>query len=345
MDVSLPGSRYGEATQRVQFFRRLLDRVGTLPGVQAAGAISFLPLAGMGAATSYEVVGQPLPPKGEEPVCDVRVATNGYFEALAIRLVRGRWFNDGDPTDAKNRVIVNEALARRHWPGEDPIGKRIKVSWNDSREDEIIGVVADVHDGALETRPRAMTYWPHERFPYNTMTLTTRTAADPLGVVNPIVAIVRDLDPLLAVADVRTMEQVVADSVAQRRLTMMVLAIFAAAALALAAVGIYGVIAYTVSQRTQEIGIRMALGAREGDVLRMVVGQALTLTAGGIAIGAAGSLLLTRLMRDLLFAVEPRDPLTLAAVGGLLALVAAVASYLPGRRAARVDPSVALRAE
>ena len=345
MDVSLPSSRYRDAAQRIEFFQRLIDRVAALPGVQAAGAVSFLPLAGLGAATSYEVVGQPPPVKGEEPVCDVRVATNGYFKALEIPLVRGRWFIEDAANDIKNSVIINEAMARRHWPNEDPIGKRIKVSWNDTREDEIIGVVGDVRHAALETDARATNYWPYRRFPYNTMTLTVKASGDATSHVNSIVSIVRHQDPMLAVADIRTLEQVIGDSVAERRLTMLMLAIFAGAALVLAAVGIYGVIAYSVTQRTQEIGIRMALGARQRDVLWMVVGNAMLLTGLGIAIGAVSGLLLTRVMRQLLFQVRPTDPMTFVAVAAVLSAVALTASVVPGRRAARVDPLVALRAE
>jgi putative ABC transport system permease protein len=345
MDLSLPGSRYGDETKRIDFYHRLIDRIAALPGVEAAGAVSSLPLAGLGAATSYEVVGQPLPPKGEEPVCDVRVATNGYFKALGIPLLKGRWFDEDDPVDIKSRVIINEAMAQRHWPNEDPIGKRIKVSWNDTREDEIIGIVGDVRQAALDTTARATNYWPYRRFTYPTMTLTVKTAGEPTPLVNSIVTIVRNQDPLLAVADIRTMEQVIGDSVAQRRLTMLMLAIFAGAALVLAAVGIYGVIAYSVTQRTQEIGIRMALGARQADVLWMVVAHAMLLTAMGIALGAAGGVLLTRLMRELLFEVRPADPVTFGAVAAVLAIVAFAASYFPGRRAARVDPLIALRTE
>jgi putative ABC transport system permease protein len=345
MDVSLPGSRYGEAPRRVEFFRRVIERASVLPGVQSAGAVSFLPLAGLGAATSYVVVGQPAPPRGEEPVCDVRVATNGYFQALGIPLLKGRWFDEDDPNDAKDKVIINEAMARRHWPNEDPIGKRINISWNDRRDDVIIGVVGDVRDAGLEAAPRAMNYWPHARFPYGQMTLTIRTAGDPAAIVNSVRAIVHDQDPQIAVADIRTMDQVVSDSVAERRLTMLLLAVFASAALVLAAVGIYGVIAYSVTQRTQEIGIRMALGAQHSHVLRMVVGQAMLLAAGGIALGAAGAFALTRLMANLLYEVQPADPVTFAAVAAMLATVALAASLLPGRRATRVDPVIALRAE
>lgn len=345
MDVSLPDSRYSENVRKFEFFERLIDGIEALPGVQAAGAVSFLPLAGLGAATSYEVVGQPPPPKGEDHVCDVRVATNGYFKALGIPLLRGRWFNEDAPNDIQNAVIVNETMARRHWRNEDPVGKRIKVSWNDTREDEIIGVVGDVRHAALETEPRATNYWPYRRFPYNRMTLTVNASGEATAHANAIVSLIRNQDPLLAVADIRTMEQVVGDSVAERRLTMLMLVIFAGAALVLAAVGIYGVIAYSVTQRTQEIGIRMALGARQRDVLWMVVGNALLLTALGIGIGAASGLLLTRLMRQLLFQVRPADPMTFLAVAAVLFSVAFAASYFPGRRATRVDPLIALRAE
>ncbi len=345
MRVGLPDSRYGEPAQRVQFLQRLFDRVDALPGVQAAGATSFLPLAGLGAATSFEVIGKPRAPRGEEPVVDVRVMANDYLEAMGVPLLRGRLFNDQDPTDNRNRVVINETMAKKYWPGEDPIGKRIRISWNDPREDEIIGVVGDIRNAALETEARATNYWPHARFPYGSMTLAVRTAGEATSIVNAVRRLVREQDPNLAVADVRTMGDVVANSVAERRLTMLLLTIFAGAALLLAAVGIYGVIAYSVTQRTPEIGIRMALGAQRGDVLRMVVGQAMALAAAGIAIGGIGALLLTRLMTGLLFNVKPGDPLTFAAVACVLGVVAMVASYLPGLRATRVDPVIALRAE
>jgi putative ABC transport system permease protein len=344
MRVSLPQARYPEATNRVQFFERLLERVDTVPGVQASGAISFLPLVSLGSATRYEVVGQPQP-LGQEPVTDVRVIANDYFKSMGISLLRGRLFEDGSAADAQNRVIINETMARAHWPNEDPLGRRIKVSWNDDREDEIIGVVADVRMTGLDARPRPAIYWPHPRNAYGSMTLTVRALGDTGPVVNTIRGILRELDANLALADVRSMDEVVSRSVAQRRLTMTILTIFAAAALLLAAVGIYGVIAYTVTQRTQEIGIRVALGAQQRDVLRMVVGQAAVLAGIGIVAGAAGAVVLTRWMADLLFNVAPFDPMTFSAVAGLLAAVALLASYIPGLRATRVDPVVALRGD
>jgi putative ABC transport system permease protein len=264
---------------------------------------------------------------------------------MGIPLLKGRLFNEQDPDDSRNKIIVNETMARKHWPDQDPIGKKVKISWNDTREDEIVGVVGDVRHQGLETAPRSMTYWPHARFSYGAMTLAVRTATETSPVVNSVSRVIRELDPNLAVADVQTLDEVVEKSVAQRRLTMLILGIFACAALVLAAVGIYGVIAYSVTQRTQEIGIRMALGARRSHVLAMVMRQSVMLALTGIAIGAAGAFVLTRLMSDLLFEVKPFDPITFAAVSTALAAIAMLAAFVPGRRATRVDPVVALRAE
>ena len=345
MRLNLPGARYDSSARSEQFFDRLFAGIDGLPGVRAAGAVSFLPLAGLGSATSYEVVGQPPPPLGQAPVADVRVIHHSYLAAMGIPLLRGRLFNPHDENEAKNRVIVNEKLARTHWPNEDPIGKKIRISWSDNREDEIIGVVGDVRHASLDVAARPTTYWPYRRNAYGTMTVAVRTSGDASAIVNSIVGLVRQQDPLLAVSDVRTMDEVMAESVAQRRMTTMLLGIFAGAALLLAAVGIYGVIAYSVTQRIQEIGIRVALGAQGSHVLRMIVGQAAWLAAAGITLGAVGALLLTRLMAGLLFEVQPTDPLTFAAVALVLGGVALLASYIPGRRATRVDPVVALRAE
>jgi putative ABC transport system permease protein len=242
-------------------------------------------------------------------------------------------------------VIVNQALASKHFPGQDPIGKSISVAWFNEGPDEIVGVVGDVRQQSLETEARATIYWPPGRFTYPFTTVAIRTLGDPLTTVPAAVAALHELDPNVAAADIRTMEDVIDTSVAQRRLTMLLLAAFAGLALVLAAVGIYGVIAYSVTQRTQEIGIRMALGAQRGRVMRMVVGQAMTLAAIGVLAGGIGAWLLTRLMQNLLFGVTATDPLTFALVSVGLAAVAAAASAIPGLRATRVDPVVALRAE
>jgi putative ABC transport system permease protein len=345
MKVTIPTSRYDSADRQRAFFDDLFQRLDALPGVEAAGGNSFLPLNGMGAATAFEIVGQPKPPAGQENVADVRVVTHDYFKAMRIPLLRGRMFDQRDAGAKVRRVIVNDALARKYFPNQDPIGKRIVIWWYEQGEDEIVGVVADVRDSALETEPRAMTYWPPARFAYPFMTVAIRTAADPKAIVPAAAAALHDIDPHIAAADVRTMSEVVDVSVAERRLTMLLLAVFASIALLLAAVGIYGVISYTVTQRTQEIGIRMALGAQRGQVLSMVVRQALVLAGAGILIGAAGAMLLTGLMRNLLFGVQPSDPLTFAAVAGMLGIVAAAAASVPGLRATRVDPVIALRTE
>jgi putative ABC transport system permease protein len=345
MRVSLPGSRYGEPALRVQFFQRLLERVKALPGSKTAGAISSLPLSGLGAATGFTIVGKPPAPLGLGPVCDVRVILGDYFEALRMPLVRGRFFQPQDFGPNARRVVINETMARQYFPSEDPIGKRIKVNFGVEGDDEIVGIVGDVRHTNLEREPRATIYWPHERVASGSMTLALKTAGEVDSLGGGVIAAVRALDPQLAVGDIRSMEDVVSRSVAQRRLIMTLLAIFAAVALLLAAVGIYGVIAYSVTQRTQEIGIRMALGAQRSDVLRMVVGQSMLLTCTGIAVGAAGALALTHLMSGLLFDTKPADPVTFVAVAAVLAGVAGFASYLPGRRATRVDPVIALRAE
>ena len=345
MNISLPRSRYPEPAQLIQFYQRLLDRADALPGVEASSANSFLPLTGLGAATGFEVVGWPKPEPGAGPVCDVRVIANDYFKVMGIPLIKGRLFEQDEALDSKDKVIVNATLAAKYWPNEDPIGKRIKISWNDDREDEIIGVVGDVRHLALETEPRPMTYWPYPRFPYNGMALAIRTKNDPLSIAQSVVSIVREQDPNLAVAGIKTLEELVDDSVAQRKLTMVLLGVFAGAAMLLAGVGIYGLIGYTVSQRTQEIGIRMALGAKAGDVLRMVLRQAAMLAGAGIVLGAVGAALLTRFMAGMLYQVEPLDVTTFAAVAAVLAGVALLAAFVPGRRAARVDPVIALRAE
>jgi len=341
MKVTLPTSKYGEARQ---FFDRLYSQIDALPGVQAAGGVSFLPLNGLGAATDFTIPGRPVPSDGDRPVADVRVVTHDYFKAMGIPLLRGRLFDSRDDA-APHKVIVSADLARRFFPNEDPVGRRIAIDWNDNDPDEIIGVVGDVHQLTLDDEIRATTYWPPSRFAYPWNTVVIRTTGDPSRIVPEVSALVREYDSTIALADVRTMDDVMSISAAERRLTMLMLSAFAGLALLLAAVGIYGVISYSIGERTHEIGIRMALGAARGTVMRMVLRQALTLVAIGVAAGAAGAFILTRLMKTLLFGVPPSDPTTFVAVGALLTLVAATAAWVPGLRATRVDPVIALRAE
>ena len=345
MKVSIPTTKYPDAQRQQAFFNQLFERLDALPGVIASGSTSFLPIAGLGSATGFEIVGQPKPAPGQAPVTDVRVIANAYFKAMGIPVIRGRTFDPQDDGTNVRRVIINQALANKHFPGQDPVGKSIIVQWNDEAPDEIVGVVGDVRQQDLETAPRATIYWPPGRFTYPFATIAMRTSGDPRTIVSAAVDALHQLDPNVAAADVKTMEEVVDASVAQRRLTMLLLATFAGLALVLAAVGIYGVIAYSVTQRTQEIGIRMALGAQRSAVMRLVVGQAMMLAAIGLVTGGIGAWLLTRLMQKLLYGVTPSDPLTFAAVSAALALVAAIAASVPGLRATRVDPVVALRAE
>jgi putative ABC transport system permease protein len=343
--VSIPRATYNSDDKVRGFFDRLFERLDGLPGVRAAGGVSYLPMNGLGAATGLYIIGKPRPPAGQEAVTDVRVVTHNYFQAMGIPLLRGRLFDATDSGPGVKRLVINQALARKYFPGEDAIGKQLSIMWNDLGPDEIIGIVGDVRHQSLEDEVRPVIYWPPTRFSYPFMTVAVRTAADPTAIVTGIVDRLHQLDANVAAADIRTMEEVVDLSVAQRRVTMMLLAVFAGLALTLAAVGIYGVIGYTVTQRTQEIGIRMALGAPRASVLVMVLRQAMTLTLVGIVIGGSAAALLTRLMRKLLFGVTPSDPITFAVVAALLAAIAALAATVPGLRATRVDPLTALRSE
>jgi putative ABC transport system permease protein len=342
--VSVSGDRYEENARVRQFFNELFDGLGRARGVKTAGGVSFLPMNGMAAATGFSVVGREPPPLGQGHICEVRVVAGDYFGAMTIPVLAGRVFDRREQTETVNVVLVNAALAKRHFP-DGAIGQRIVVSWNDQAPDEIIGVVGDVRTSDLETEPRPTIYWPQGRFTYPWSTVVVRTEGDPSNAATLIRQQVKRLDPNVPVADVQLLETVVAKSTAQRRLTMMLLALFAAVALTLAVVGIYGVMSYIVAQRTREIGVRMALGARRGQILRLVVGRALLLAVIGVALGTVSAWLATRYMESLLFQTDAGDPVTLAAVAALLIGAAAAASYVPGRSATRVDPLVALRAE
>ncbi len=339
MKVTVPASRNREARQ---FFDRLYSEIDALAGVQASGGISFLPLNGLGAATDFSIPGRPAS-DADRMVADVRVVTHDYFKAMRIPLLKGRLFDARDSGSGIHRVVISADLARRFFPNDDPIGKRIAIDWNEQTPDEIIGVVGDVHQLTLDDEIRATTYWPPARFAYPWNTLVIRTSGDPVRIVPEVAALVHRYDSTIAVADVRTMDEVLSGSAAERRLTMLLLSAFATVALLLAAVGIYGVVSCSITERVHEIGIRMALGAARQAVMRMVLAQALTLSISGVAVGAVGAWLLTRLMKTLLFGVPAFDPVTFVAVSALLVLVAAVAAWIPGRRATRIDPALALR--
>jgi putative ABC transport system permease protein len=346
--IDLPRASYSSREQRSLFYQRLQQEISALGGVINVGAIGELPLSGSTNSGSFEIEGQLPSQSTDSPHADWWEATPGYLETMDIPLKAGRFFTDADRTGTPNVVVVSEGLAKRYFRGEDPIGKRIdflgevgKPVWS-----TIIGVVGDIKQRGLDDRQNSQFYAPyHQTLFASGLTVVVRTASDPAAVIGSIRNAVQRINPQLAVYDLRTMEQVAARSVAERRFTTFLLALFAGLALVLACVGLYGVIAYSVTQRTQEIGIRMALGAQTGDVLRMILNQSLVLTLVGLVVGTIASLALTRYLASLLFNVKPTDPVTLVSVSLLLALVSVVASYIPARRAARVNPIVALRYE
>ena len=345
--VSLPEEEYRKPEQVRAFYRDLLNRLEHLPGVIAAGGVNILPLSGGNSSGTVTVDSHAVPADQTTPEADWRPVTPGYFKALGIALVAGRYFDDRDADSSLPVAIIDESMARTYWPNEDPIGKRIKEGGRESPAPwrTVVGVVRHVRYRTLEARSRVGLYWPHAQNPYNTLSLVIRTERDPMALAPTIAKQIRAFDPNLPVYQVRTMLEVMRNSLAQRKLILILLGLFAAAALVLAAVGIYGTVSYSVAQRTHEIGIRMALGAEARDVRRMVLGQGITLALGGIGLGLLGSLALTRVLSAMLFGVRPTDLLTFMSVSVLLAAVALLASYGPARRATQVDPLVALRHE
>jgi putative ABC transport system permease protein len=342
--VALPGAKYPEPEQRVRFFRDAVSRISAIPGVQSAGEVSVLPLAGLGSATGFTIVGQPPPPPGQSPVTDVRLCDNGYFKTMNVPLLRGRLFTDREMQERSNVVIVNATLARQYFGGEDPLGKRINIAMSDPIvPTTIVGVVGDARYADLVTVPRAMVYWPHPQLVFGAMSLAVRTAGDPLSLAPAVEHAIQSIDKDQPVSDVRTMEQWLAKSLAQARFSSMLLALFAGVALVLAAIGIYGVMSYAVSQRTSEIGIRLALGADQRAILKLIVGNGLRLAVLGLAIGVVLALSLSRTLSAQLYQTSGADPITFSSVVVVLGAVALLASYLPARRAAHIAPVEALR--
>ena len=323
---------------------QMLERVRTVPGVEAAGTSHFLPLGRIIPGTGFWRADHPRPNHGEEPVTEVLCVLPGYFAAMSIPIERGRVFNERDREGSSYAVVINQTLANQFYPNEDPIGKVLAIQWG-NHPYQIVGVVADVRQKSLDRDPKPGVFLATLQEPTTPVFLVARTHGDPRQLIKAIESEIRALDRDMPIADVKTMDQYVSDSVAAPRFNTILLGSFAALALILAAVGIFGVISYSVAQRTQELGIRRALGARTGNVMALVLGQGMGLTAIGVAIGLAGAFVLARLLQSLLFGIASTDPITYAAVAAVLSSVAFVASFLPARRAARIDPMVALRHE
>ncbi|HEV8132075.1 MAG TPA: ABC transporter permease [Acidobacteriota bacterium] len=359
MRISLPQPRYSKPEQLSNFFRQLMDRVSKLPGVDSAGAVSALPLTGQGSSGTTTVDSRVVTGPNASPEADWRPATPGYFRAMGIVLRRGRFFDEHDTQLSEPVAIIDESMAASYWPNENPIGRRLKRGGRQSpnRWMKIVGVVRHVRYRTLEARSRVQLYWPHAQNPWPAMSLAIHTSASAASdapkqrLVNPesLAAAIRQevaaIDKDQPVYRIRTMAQILSDSIGRRRLLMVLLSIFAGMALLLAAVGIYGVMSYAVTQRAHEIGIRMALGAQRRQVVGLVLAQSLGLIAAGVLAGMLGSLVLSRLITTLLFNVREKDPSTFAVVALMLTAVALLASYIPARRATQLDPMHVLRQE
>jgi putative ABC transport system permease protein len=338
------GRSYGDAAAQVTFFDTLLGRLRALPGVEAASAVSHLPLGGGDTNGSFEIAGRAFP-AGELPYSKKRIAAPGYFETMGIPLVRGRTFDERDVEGAREVVVISDAIARRYWPNDDPLGRQIAFGWGPGDPQEIVGVVGDVRHDGLDQPVEGAIYRPLAQFPRRGMTVVLRTAGDPLAVAAAVRAEVAAIDPSQPIQRLAAMTDVVRRSVITRETIMRLLAGFAAIALVLSIVGVYAVTAHGVGQRTREIGVRMAMGARSADVLRMVLREQSTLIAAALAAGMAGAWTVSDVLRASLHEVSPTDPQVFAGVAVTLGLVALAASWLPARRAARVDPLSALKAE
>jgi putative ABC transport system permease protein len=350
VEIYLPGTTYKEGPQATAFYRELLTKVQNLPGVEAAGAIDTLPLSGGGNVLAFYVEGHPLQPTDKTPDAEYRVVTPEYFQTMNIPLLRGRYLSEQDGPKSPKVFVINDTLARRYFGNEDPIGKRMNLG--DEKDPDwytVVGIVRDTRHESIGADPYPQMYTVNTQVARRSMVLVARTAGEPASMIPTIRSTVTAMDSTLALNNARTMAQVVALSLARPRFNMLLMSLFAGVALVLAAVGIYGVMAYSVTQRTHEIGVRMALGASSVDVLRMVVRQGLALTLAGVGIGLVGAFIITRLIASLLsgllFQVGTHDPLTFVGIAGLLALVALAACLIPARRATKVDPMIALRYE
>jgi putative ABC transport system permease protein len=346
MRVPLPATKYPENQQLVVFHRELLSRVEALPGVKAVGTVSVIPLTGGNTSRFYDA-GKPQPPPGQEQEANIRDITPNYFQVMNVPLLKGRYFTDRDKEDSPAVVIVNQTFANKLFPGGDAVGQRLLLPSIETPPIEIVGVVGDEKVTSLDKPQTPVVYGPYLQDPDRMLNLVVRTDSNPDAIAGAVKREIASLDPDVPVFDVRTMNQIIDNSPSTflRRYPAFLIGTFAAIALVLACIGIYGVISYSVTQRTHEIGIRMALGASTRDVMKMIVGHGMGLTLLGVGCGLVAAFVLSRFLSSLLFGVSASDPLTYGGVSLLLILVALAACYIPARRATRVDPMVALRYE
>ena len=352
MQIALPRIKYRDDHQIGTFYQQVLERVKALPGVQAAATVSGLPLSGFVSSGFFGIEGRSVPPGEQWPHADFRAISNEYLQVMGIPLRRGRYFDDHDIPETLKVVVIDDALTRRYWPNEDPVGKRISFNQDPNGQPvwrEIVGVVGAIKHKALDADYRGALYFPQIQVGGGARRyLVARAASDPTVLVSAARAAIQSVDKDQPIYQVRTMDELVAESVAQKRFSTLLLGLFAAVAMLLAAVGLYGVMSYAVTQRTHEIGVRMALGARRRDVLRLVVGQGMLMALGGVAIGLGAAFAMAKLISgfsSLLFGVRATDATIFLVIPLLLAGVAFVACYLPARRATKVDPMIALRCE
>ena len=346
MGMVLPQSKYPDRTKRAGFYNEVLRRVQSVPGVKSAGVVNWIPLVFQGDSVGISIEGQPDPVRSERPNAATRVINPNYFSAMGMRLLKGRNFDSRDQSTTAAVSVISESMAKRFWPNQDPLGKRFTPG-DSSRPDqwiEVIGVVNDVRQFELTAEPKPQMYLTYEQVGFFAPRyLVVNTDIEPSSMAASVRQAVWEVDKDQPVSNVATMEEVLSESIGRQRFSMLLLAIFAGVALVLAAVGIYGVMSYSVAQRTHEIGIRMALGAQTGTVLRLAVGYGLKLVLIGVSIGLVAAFALTRIMSTLLFGVKPTDPMTFAVISVILIAVALLASYIPARRATKVDPVIALR--